>query len=107
MATTQDFVQFVMDQMQDVKAEIRYKKMFGEYMVYVNDKPVLLVCDNRVYVKMLPSLQEWMSASMTGYPYPGARLHYILDVEDSELMLPVIHILEQEIPVPKPRRKKS
>ncbi|MGN0560765.1 MAG: hypothetical protein ACI4K8_06895 [Candidatus Fimenecus sp.] len=25
--------------------------MFGEYMVYVNDKPILMVCDNTVFVK--------------------------------------------------------
>ena len=30
--------------------------MFGEYMVYVNDKPVLLVCGNTVYAKKLPQL---------------------------------------------------
>jgi DNA helicase-2/ATP-dependent DNA helicase PcrA len=35
---------------------VRYKKMFGEYMVYVNEKPILLVCDNTVFVKILDRL---------------------------------------------------
>ena len=42
MATTQDFIEFVCEQIHG-NYNIRYKKMFGEYMVYVNDKPILLV----------------------------------------------------------------
>jgi TfoX/Sxy family transcriptional regulator of competence genes len=48
MATTKDFVEYVCDQIAD-NLIVRYRKMFGEYMVYVNDKPLLLVCDNTVY----------------------------------------------------------
>jgi len=51
MATTVDFIEYVCGQIEGAGA-VRYKKMFGEYMVYVNDKPILLVCDNTVYVKM-------------------------------------------------------
>ena len=31
--------------------EVWSRKMFGEYMAYLNEKPVLLVCDNTVFVK--------------------------------------------------------
>jgi TfoX/Sxy family transcriptional regulator of competence genes len=51
MATELDFIEYVCDQINDVVVT-RHKKMFGEYMVYVNDKPILLVCDNTVYVKI-------------------------------------------------------
>jgi len=53
MATTVDYIEFVCEQLAGVGA-VRYHKMFGEYMVYVNDKPLLLVCDNTVFVKILP-----------------------------------------------------
>lgn len=53
MATSQEYIEFVCEQLVGVE-NVRYKKMFGEYMVYVNDKPVLLVCDNTVYVKSSP-----------------------------------------------------
>ncbi|MFR2154639.1 MAG: hypothetical protein ACLS48_08380 [[Eubacterium] siraeum] len=59
--------------------------MFGEYMVYVNDKPVLLVCDNTVYVKKLPEIEELMSGAECGVPYDSAKEHYILDIEDRSL----------------------
>lgn len=51
MGTTKEYVQFVAEQLDNVGG-VTYKKMFGEYLVYVNDKPILLVCDNCVMVKM-------------------------------------------------------
>lgn len=80
--------------------------MFGEYMVYINDKPILLVCDNTVYIKKLDAVSELMQKSETGYPYEGAKEHYILDIEDTELSKKAIAILEPITPLPKPRKKK-
>lgn len=106
MATSIEYVEFVCDQIRGV-GNIRYKKMFGEYTVYVNDKPILLVCDDTVFVKKLPNIECEMVDSEVGQPYPGAKEHYILDIEDVELSKKVIQILEQVVPVPKPRKKKS
>ncbi len=39
MASSVEYIEFVCEQIASV-GDIRYKKMFGEYMVYVNDKPV-------------------------------------------------------------------
>ena len=75
-------------------------------MVYINDKPILLVCDNTVYIKKLDAVSELMQKSETGYPYEGAKEHYILDIEDTELSKKAIAILEPITPLPKPRKKK-
>ena len=53
MATTKDYIEYVCERLHGAGG-LRYRKMFGEYMVYVNDKPVLLVCDNTVFVKIVP-----------------------------------------------------
>ena len=55
MATSVEFIEYVCEQIRGV-GEVRHKKMFGEYMVYVNDKPVLLVCNDTVFVKPLETL---------------------------------------------------
>lgn len=81
--------------------------MFGEYMVYVNDKPVLLVCDNTVYVKKLPEIEELMSGAECGVPYDSAKEHYILGIEDRELTAKAVGILERITPVPKNKVKKK
>lgn len=50
MATSDDYLTFVLEQLPPLGV-VRSRKMFGEYMVYFNEKPVLLVCDNTVFVK--------------------------------------------------------
>lgn len=106
MATTEEYAQFLADQIDPTYA-VRYRKMFGEYMVYVNDKPILLLCDNTVYVKKLDSLTELMEDVETGTPYDGAKEHYILDIDDTALTNQVIEIVEEVTPIPKPRKKKK
>lgn len=106
MSTSVSYIQFVCDQLQDFLA-VRWRKMFGEYMVYVNDKPVLLVCDDTVFVKILPELEPLMQRAERGLPYPGAKEHYILDIENRELTRAVVEVLERVTPPPKPRRKKQ
>lgn len=105
MATSIDYIEFVCDQIAGSGA-IRYKKMFGEYMVYINDKPILLVCDNTVFVKNLGEIAELTKNSDCGIPYNGAKEHYILDIENSELSKQVISLLESITPLPKPKNKK-
>ena len=106
MATSVDFIEYVCGQIEDAGA-VRYKKMFGEYMVYVNDKPILLVCDNTVFVKILPCLDGLMADTDKGYPYDGAKEHYVLDVDDRELAFGVIAALLPVTPLPKPRGKRG
>ena len=106
MATSQIFVQYVCDQIRDAGV-IRYRKMFGEYMVYVNDKPILLVCDDTVFVKMLEEIKNLMQEAETGKPYEGAKEHYILDIDNRELAESIINILEPITSVPIPKKKKN
>lgn len=105
MATTQEYIEYVCEQISDI-GEIRYKKMFGEYMVYVNNKPILLVCDGVVYVKELDVISDLMYDANRGIPYKGAKEHYILDIDNISLSRDVIMELEKVTPIPKPRRKK-
>lgn len=94
MATSIDFIEFVCEQIRG-NYIVRYKKMFGEYMVYLNDKPVVLVCDNTVYVKKIDQLADIMSNAECGFPYSGAKEHYILDIENVELTTKALKILEK------------
>ncbi|MEG1448758.1 MAG: TfoX/Sxy family protein [Oscillospiraceae bacterium] len=105
MATTVDFIEYVCEQIAGI-GDIRYKKMFGEYVVYINDKPVLTVCDNTVFVKKLDCVYELLNTAEVGCPYDGAKEHYILDIDDERLCKDVVIALEAVTKVPKPRKKK-
>ena len=106
MATTKDYIEYVCERLHGMGG-LRYRKMFGEYMVYVNDKPVLLVCDNTVFVKIVPELAALMADAERGLPYEGAKEHYILDIDDTDLARQVVAVLETVTPLPKPKKKKA
>jgi hypothetical protein len=106
MATTPDFIEYVCGQAEGTGA-VRYKKMFGEYMVYIDDKPILLVCDNTVFVKILPCLDGLMIDAERGFPYDSAKEHYVLDIDNTELVVQAIAELLPVTALPKPRKKKG
>ncbi len=105
MATTTEFIEYVCQQIENT-GDIRYRKMFGDYMVYVNDKPILLVCDNTVYVKKLDCLNDFMIDASKNIPYKGAKENYILDIDNRNFSEKVINILEPITPIPKSKKKK-
>ena len=104
MASSPEFVAYICEQLEGL-GSIRSRKMFGEYMVYLNEKPVLTLCDSTPFVKMLPELSPFLSE--TGFPYEGAKEHYLLDVENDALLDQVIPLLEAVTPFPKKRSKLS
>lgn len=105
MATTKEYIEYVCEQIHGV-GEIRYQKMFGEYMVYVNDKPVIIVCDNVPFVKELDCIQDFMKNADKGFPYKGAKEHYVLDIDNSDFCKSVVLELEKVTPIPKSKKKK-
>lgn len=104
MACTADYIEFVCTQLEGL-GNIKAKKMFGDWCIYVDEKPIILACDNQCYVKMLPAMAELMKDVMTGCPYPGAKEHYILDIEHRDEAFKVMKTLMPLIPYPKKKRK--
>lgn len=100
MACTQEYIDFVCQQIEGVGV-IRTRKMFGDWCIYVDEKPVILACDELCYVKMHPAIADMMREAQTGYPYDGAKLHYILDIEHRDIASPVIKKLVEVLPNPK------
>ncbi|MDR1940669.1 MAG: transcriptional regulator [Clostridiales bacterium] len=104
MASDLNYVQYVVDQ---IKADgiITYKKMFGEYLIYLNGKPVVTVCDNTAFVKIADSISHLFENAEKGFPYEGAKEHYIIDADDGGLLSEAVNILERNAPIPKKRKK--
>lgn len=106
MSTSAEFMEFITETLHYFPT-LHYRKMFGEYMVYINGKPVILVCDETAYVKKLPEIADLMRDTSCGTPYKGAKEHYILDLENRELAEPVLTILEAITPLPKPKKRRQ
>ena len=104
MATSKDYIEFVLEQVRNF-GDVSFRKMFGEYMVYFSSKPILLICDNTVFIKILPEISKAMENAERGFSYDGAKEHYILDIENRELLEKIIPVLIEITPLPKRKRK--
>jgi TfoX/Sxy family transcriptional regulator of competence genes len=108
MASDLSFVEFVVEQTQHAGV-IRYKKMFGEYALYCNDKVVALVCDNQLFVKPTKAGELFIGEAVKKPPYPGAKPSFLIEdqIEDSDWISDLIGLTEKELPFPKPKSKKK
>ena len=110
MASDQEFVDFLVDQMQGA-GDITFRKMFGEYAIYCNGKVVALICDNQLFVKPTEGGRAHIGAVVEAPPYPGAKPSFLIEdtFEDREWLTALIRITEKELPAPKPKvpRKRS
>jgi TfoX/Sxy family transcriptional regulator of competence genes len=79
--------------------------MFGEYLIYLNNKPVVMICDNTAFVKMLDCIKPLKENEEIGFPYDGAKEHYIINVDNSEHLSNIVMVLEINIAIPKKKRK--
>lgn len=105
MASTQEYIDFVCTQLEGVGV-IRAKKMFGDWCIYVDEKCVILACDNQCYVKQHPAIEPLLQGADLGHPYPGSKEYYILDIDHRAEARSVVKILADVLPYPKPRRKR-
>jgi len=108
MASDEDFVIGVVDTIQDA-GTIRYRKMFGEYAIYCDEKVVALVCDNQVFVKQTAGGRKFIGDVTEAPAYPGAKDSFLIDdnLEDRQWMSQLISITARELPVPKKKKKKK
>lgn len=106
MASSTEFIDFVCSQIEDAGV-VRAKKMFGDYCIYVDEKPALFVCDNIVYIKKHDAIAELMKEAERGFPYDGAKEHYILDIDHRKEAVNVIATLLPHLSYPKPKKKKQ
>ena len=102
MATNQGTVDFIREQLGAV-AGVSARKMFGEYALYVGSKVVALVCDDILYLKPTRSAVELMANPVEGFPYPGARSHFVVtdELDDPDRLSVLVKRVAEDLPEPK------
>ncbi len=108
MATKQEFVDFFLDQIEHAGV-LEAKKMFGEYALYVNGKIVALICDDKLFVKPTNSGRAYIRNVVEQPPYEGAKPSFLIEegLEDRAWLSELIRMTCNELPEPKPKKKKA
>lgn len=78
MATQKETVDFILAKLREPK-RFSARAMFGEYALYADGEVVALICDDRLYVKILPASRALENLCEQAEPYPGAKPHYLIE----------------------------
>ena len=108
MASTIEYVNFVLDQIQNA-GEITAKKMFGEYGIYSDGKLFGLICDNKLFIKPTEAGRKFIKGVVESPPYPGAKPSFLIEekIEDRKWISELTRITVKELPELKPKRSKK
>lgn len=109
MASEESFVQFITEQMENAGV-IRYRKMFGEYALYCEEKVVALICDNQLFVKPTEGGRAYLGDDLIEAPaYQGAKNSFLIEdkFENKDWLSELIQITEKELPAPKPKKSEK
>ena len=106
MASTQEFVDFVLD-LFDEDCGVTAKKMFGEYGLFSGGKMFGMVCDDRFFVKPTDGGRAFIGEVAEAPPYPGAKPAFLIEdrLEDGEWLSELARITTAELPLPKRKKK--
>ena len=80
MSTSKETIKHILDKLGGIP-HFTAKAMFGEYALYADHKVVALICDDILYVKICPASSYLEDKCDKDSPYPGAKLHYVVDEE--------------------------
>lgn len=106
MATSPDTIAFLFDQLHGLPG-VGQRRMFGEYCLYLDGKPVALVCDDLLFVKPTAAGRAVAGGIGEGFPYPGAKPWLLVEGdrwEDGEYLQALLRTTAAALPLPKPKK---
>ena len=107
MASSKDYLTFVLEQLSDLDG-ISYRAMMGEYILYFRDKIVGGIYDDRLLVKPVPSAIALMPTAAYELPYDGAKEMLLVDdVDNIEFLCNLFLSMYDELPTPKKSTSKK
>lgn len=108
MTTDKNFVDYITEQAQ-LGTALVFKKMFGEYGVYLDGKIIAFVCDNSLFVKATKATIETTHALPHRPPYPGAKSYPVADelLDDADALRSLLVATAQDLPPPKLKKPKA
>lgn len=107
MASSKDYLDYILEQLSDLE-DITYRSMMGEYMLYYKGKIIAYICDDRLLVKPVKAAKNLLPDAPMEPPYQGAKdMLLVEEVDDRRFLKELFLAMYEELPMPKPKKKKS
>ena len=93
MPSTQDYCDFVLDQL-SLLPDITTRKMMGEYILYYKGKVFGGIYDNRFLVKPVEAAKKMMPGAPLETPYPGGKKMLLVeDIDNKEFLKDLVEAM--------------
>lgn len=107
MPTSNDYLDFVLEQLSDMD-DISYRQMMGEYILYFRGKIFGGIYDNRFLIRPVPAALKKMPDAKRELPYEGAaEMLLVSDPEDKDFLCELLEAMYEELPEVKRRKKRK
>ena len=104
MATSKEYLAFILDQLSDVEG-IAHRQMMGEYIIYMNGKIAAYLCDDRLLIKPVSSAVQLMPNTTYEPPYEGAKDMLLVDnIDDRAFLKELFEAMYDDLPNPKKKK---
>ena len=110
MSTSSETMAFIEDMLGDL--DWRTARMFGEYCIYVDTKPVAFVTNDTLCIKPSTADASLFERTEPGEAYPGSKIYHQVSgdqLEDREWLQEALQATADALPLPalkKPKAKK-
>ena len=108
MATSKNTTAFILQQLGHTD-RFTVRAMFGEFALYADGKVVGLICDDQLFVKIMPETAALEGRSERAPAYSGSKDFYLVPeaVITSDRDLPAVLLaMAATLPFPKPKGSK-
>lgn len=106
MTSSKEYLAYILEQLSELE-DIRYRAMMGEYILYYREKVVGGIYDDRFLIKNVTSARERMPDASLERPYEGAKEMLLVEnIEDKVFLRDLLNTIYDELPAPKPKKKK-
>ena len=106
MASSKEYFDFILEQVSELD-NVSYKAMMGEFIIYYKGKIIGGIYDDRLLVKPVQSAINYIPNAVYELPYDGAKEMLLVDeVDNKEFLIGLFDAMYDDLPVPKPKKKK-
>ena len=106
MASSKEYLELILEQVSELD-NVSYKAMMGEFIIYYKGKIIGGIYDDRLLVKPVQSAINYMPNAVYELPYDGAKEMLLVDeVDNKEFLIGLFDAVYDNLPAPKPKKKK-
>jgi TfoX/Sxy family transcriptional regulator of competence genes len=108
MSNKPDLIRFIEDQLGDL--DIRTRLMFGECVIYCDEKVVGFICDDTLFITPSAADSALFERTVPAPPYPGAKDYRSVPsdaLEDRHWLQQAVQATADALPVPSPKKPRA